>query len=43
MHIKGSVLREIPMAAHLSNLENPAEFNRHLKEHLHKFRKSGQA
>jgi 3-oxoadipate enol-lactonase len=43
MHIKGSVLRVIPGAAHLSNLENPAEFNRHLKEHLHKFRKSAQA
>jgi pimeloyl-ACP methyl ester carboxylesterase len=33
-YIKNSVLRVISGAAHLSNLENPAEFNRAIKEHL---------
>jgi 3-oxoadipate enol-lactonase len=33
-HIKNSVLRVISGAAHLSNLENPGEFNRALREHL---------
>ncbi len=42
MHIKGSVLRVISGAGHLSNLENSAEFNRHLKDHLRAFRKPGQ-
>jgi pimeloyl-ACP methyl ester carboxylesterase len=42
MHIKGSVLRVISGAGHLSNLEKPAEFNRHLKDHLRAFRKPGQ-
>jgi pimeloyl-ACP methyl ester carboxylesterase len=26
----------IPQAAHLTNLENPAEFNRHILAHLQK-------
>ena len=33
-HIRGSVLQVIPQAAHLSNLENPAAFNRQLSTHL---------
>jgi 3-oxoadipate enol-lactonase len=33
-HIKDSVLREVPGAAHLSHRENPQEFNRQLREHL---------
>ena len=33
-HIRGSVLRVIPQAAHLSNLENPAAFNEQLSTHL---------
>jgi 3-oxoadipate enol-lactonase len=35
-HIKDSVLQVIPRAAHISNLENPAEFNRQLVAHLGK-------
>ena len=33
-NIRGSVLRVIPQAAHLSNLENPATFNRQVMAHL---------
>jgi len=32
--IKGSTLQVIPQAAHMSNLENPALFNRHLTDFL---------
>jgi 3-oxoadipate enol-lactonase len=33
-HIAGSELKEIPNAGHLSNLEQPDLFNRHLKSFL---------
>jgi pimeloyl-ACP methyl ester carboxylesterase len=33
-NIRGSVLQVIPQAAHLSNLENPAAFNRQILTHL---------
>jgi pimeloyl-ACP methyl ester carboxylesterase len=35
-NIRGSVLQVIPQAAHLSNLENPAAFNRQISAHLQK-------
>lgn len=35
-YIKNSGLQMIPQAAHLTNLENPAEFNRHILAHLQK-------
>ena len=35
-HIKNSVFQIIPQAAHLTNLENPVEFNRHILAHLQK-------
>jgi 3-oxoadipate enol-lactonase len=34
VNIPGSVLQVIPQAAHLSNLENPAVFNRQISAHL---------
>ena len=34
--IRNSELHVIPRAAHMSNLENPAEFNQHLLEFLEK-------
>ena len=35
-HIKGSQLQIIPEAAHMSNIENPAVFNKHLIDFLKK-------
>jgi pimeloyl-ACP methyl ester carboxylesterase len=37
--IPGAELRVIPRAGHLSNLENPEEFNRHLTEFLRTFKR----
>ena len=37
--IQGAELRLIPRAGHLSNLENPGEFNRHLTEFLRIFQR----
>ena len=42
-HIRGSVLRVIPQAAHLSNLENPAAFNRQILTHLQRCQGREQA
>lgn len=39
LHIRNSILKVIPGAAHISNLENPLEFNRNLREHLEKCRR----
>lgn len=39
-HINNSVLQVIPRAAHLTNLENPAAFNRQVLAHLQKCQRS---